>query len=258
MKHKKSMNFTQVFILTLIVSIISVLLFFSFQGNVFSGSNEDALIAACRQSVAIKGTGNSLYTAMDDATRVQVFGANLGSASTILGEDVVPIDIKCFSQDKTIKVKEEMEIKRKLAEEMRSCYFQFWKGEKNPFGSDSRKYCFLCSTISFEKDDLIISDFPTYIKTVKSFNDQNSYYLDYFANCETLGCSYEQSEEIFQNIFPAGGIDYQIDTSKKYVLVYFYEKENSDHSSTISLYAEDELTHETITDVGCIVNLQES
>lgn len=251
MKNKKA-RFVETFILVMGIALISLILLFVFQNKLFKGIDEDSLITYCRQSVAVKGAGNSLYD-VANSQGIDILITTL-TISDLTGEDVIPMDIKCFTQEKTIKESDEIKIKRALAEEMRDCYFQFWQGEKNPFGSAPRKYCFLCNIISFKEDNLIIDDFPHYIKNIKSFKDPQSYYLDYFNNCQTLGCSHSQSSDILQGIFPAGGEDYEIDTSKKYVIAYMYEKEVDDYSSTIAIYAEDELTNPSINGVGCVVN----
>jgi hypothetical protein len=129
----------------------------------------------------------------------------------------VATDITCPTKYYTIKTNSEDEVKRALAESMKTCWGTWGKGELQLFSRDDF-YCTVCSVTEFENKNMKINDLPQYLTTEKGINSEQTYaqYLKFYT---TQNPDEDYLEQLSQ---PGSGIE--IDTSKKYAAVFVYAK----------------------------------
>ncbi len=122
-------------------------------------------------------------------------------------------------------------VKRELAEEMRLCWYKMGEGMITPFEDmddlKSRRYCVICSEISFDKDISkkypAITGFGEYLlrTPIRPGSDETSY-TSYLSNgIKVLGDSVQKEDELERS-----KIDDKIYTDKTYLVVFSLSTED--------------------------------
>ncbi|MBI4141615.1 hypothetical protein HY484_01680 [Candidatus Woesearchaeota archaeon] len=123
--------------------------------------------------------------------------------------------LKCETEQITIKEKNEEKAKKKIADALYNCYYQFGRGEKELF-KDQGTFCFVCSTIDFEDEAKQISTLPEF----------NKYLFENYANTKETYAKYlykEQTEKTREQLKQKGEYTKSFAT-RKYGIILLYDR----------------------------------
>ncbi len=136
----------------------------------------------------------------------------------VQGMDIIK-EINCPTQDITLKGNEE-ELKRKIIEEMWTCWDNFGRGEYELFSASTEKFCVVCSNLEFDRTvkekEIEIKDFSDYIKSKGVL--QGGTLIEKMLDLQHEELRYDPNNEL--------EIDYTINTQKDYAVVFTYAKED--------------------------------
>ncbi len=178
-------------LLSLVAVAVIVFVLFVWKGKVLAQTPKDV----CRQSVDIAALSN-------------LRGLDLSA------------DVNCQTQYEELKTKDKDIIKKKLANKMADCWWQFGEGQKELF-STPKTYCVVCSVTSFENKDQKIRGFSKYLMD-NNVPGKRIKYIDYFNGFET-----SEADRIVGKIDPeilAGLENEELNTSKRYATIFLYAK----------------------------------
>lgn len=127
----------------------------------------------------------NLFTRIATKTPYDVCRQSVEQASFMrLGNIELSPFLKCQTEQITIKEKDEETAKKKIADALYNCYYQFGRGEKELF-SGTGTFCFVCSTIDFEDEGKKIGSLPEF----------NKYLFENYANTKETYAHYLYKDE---------------------------------------------------------------
>jgi len=135
--------------------------------------------------------------------------------------EAVATDIYCPTKYYTLPGKNDDEIKKGLAEAMKTCWGTWGKGQMNLF-PDEGYYCNICYVIDFKDKSKKITGFSDYLTKTPIKPDDTMTYADYLA-----GYASEKADPSVISQFQEKGATSTIDTSKKYATIFLYAKGDS-------------------------------
>lgn len=141
------------------------------------------------------------------------------TAEELLFGNPEDVDLKCSTESNKINSNKKDQIYKEIADNMYTCYDMFGKGEyDNIFGPNGRDYCFICSIVSFKKDDQVLNraEFSYYLITHTPRNGELSY-SDLFAGCDYRGCSQEDIDIEEPEQYHS---DFDFITDQDYAIIY--------------------------------------
>lgn len=174
------------------------------------------------------------YLGIDELTPKQICrqSVELAALSNSAGIDA-SADINCPTQYVEIKGRNQDSIKRKLANNMADCWWQFWEGEKELFSATPKTYCVICSVTEFEDKDETIIGFSKYLMET-DVPGKNIRYADYFNGFKT-----SKAKEIVGEIDTEtlGRLENErLETSKDYAVLFVYAKGKDEIAKRVKHY----------------------
>ncbi|MFH0870022.1 MAG: hypothetical protein V1866_03115 [archaeon] len=136
-----------------------------------------------------------------------------------VGGDVAP-DIYCPTKYYTILARNDENVKRFMADEMKSCWGTWGKGRLELFKDDGF-YCHICSLVDFKGDQKQVNGLLDYLSTtsIPEGDGQGMTYIQYLASKSTEDVDPDLETAISTQQSP----DY-MDTSKSYAVIFAYAK----------------------------------
>ena len=139
----------------------------------------------------------TLFTRIATKTPYDMCKQSVNQAALMrLGNIELSPFLKCQTEQITIKEKDEEAAKKKIADAMYNCYYQFGRGEKELF-SGSGTFCFVCSTIDFEDAG----------KKITQLTEFNKYLFENYANTKETHAQYlykDQTEKTRETLKKTG------------------------------------------------------
>lgn len=212
MLNKKSQEIARKWLIIPIVILLTLVILLFFINELKESSSDLTNQEACKRSVQAKEFSTGFSGAIEESFQGLFHSPD-------------EADLKCTTETEEIDLSNKEEIMKNLADELYSCYDMFNRCEtENIFGSDGEKYCFICSVISFDNKELVIteSEMQDYLDTKIVFGENGLSYSDVFAGCSYYGCAKEYGINPGETSNPK---DY--DTSKKYSTVFHVNEELS-------------------------------
>ncbi len=131
-------------------------------------------------------------------------------------------EIQCPTRQVTIQTSNN--VKEKLAEEMRKCWYSFSEGDENLFQEEAT-YCHTCSIISFEGREKEITGLYKYMAE-NEIPRKEMTYLEYLSGYSTVGSStLESLNKQIQKLDEASNVkNWGLNTDKDYATLFVYSK----------------------------------
>jgi len=184
-------------LLLAIIAIVSGILLLGFMYSAYIGLTNKMSVQSCRNSVET----HSLVST--------------GSAGSIF------TDIKCPTEELTIKGKDQKKIESTIAEDMHRCWYIWGQGKGQYFKNDGN-FCHICAIYTFDDKNVKVDGFIQYLADtpiqVKYPGDTAGVkYTDYLAGSKTS----DASEKVKRDIGPLADTD-TFSTSQQYATIFVY------------------------------------
>ncbi len=189
---KKAMAMTTVVGLGLILVVLFILVLFI--GNTANRISDESKSYGCKKSVEVAA------------------GKMLGISATSL--DFAEL-INCPTKYLTIDTADTGEASKKIADELRKCWWELGEGKLDIFQQQTATYCVVCSVIERWTGDKNVDGFIDWMNEHKVEGTQRTY-LEYLTGTSKDYLSYSSSQ---------GFTPMSIDTKQKYALVYVQAKD---------------------------------
>lgn len=163
----------------IIISIIAVIMLL-YIAKVKQESWNLAEKELCKKSVEFQAQQRRLLTA---------------SGSDLTDYNGNKVDLKCYTQYKKIKSKEDRTVKKTIADAMYHCWDQYGKGEYDLFDTKDNNYCVVCSSLEFTRKKEItgLSEFLINEKPSKVSKKT------YFEFLNGINANSEETLKIYEN-----------------------------------------------------------
>ncbi|MFH1174710.1 MAG: hypothetical protein V1725_06245 [archaeon] len=179
-------------LLVTIVTILTLLVVLLVMSGIFSSTNDAFAYKDCQASV-------------------EKF-----IARTKLTKDYTTASITCRTRTVNVRATDQEQVKRQLAEEMRSCWSTFKQGNVRFFVEEGT-YCHPCAIVNFNKRMKPITDFNAYLAQRK-MTSSNLTYAAYFIGYSTPG---GQELAVFTDNASFGNA-LLLDPQKHYVVLFHH------------------------------------
>ncbi|MBT5021370.1 hypothetical protein HOK51_10130 [Candidatus Woesearchaeota archaeon] len=137
-----------------------------------------------------------------------------------LADNVDNANIECPTRYITLEERDQKKLMRQIADEMYLCWNNFGEGKVKLFKATDEKFCAVCSVIDFEKKDLQIPGFTSFLQQEKipvKIEGKRISYSDYITGVQTSPQVIDQTK--------VADINY-LDSSLKYAVLFTYYKES--------------------------------
>ena len=157
-------------------------------------------------------------------------------------KESINLPIVCPTQRVTVDSKDQEQVKRAIADEMKSCWSMWGAGKLQLFGDNDGNYCHVCSVITMTNVERV-DGLPEYLRTHTTTGGQS--YAEYFAG-ERAGTIYEDKkfQEAAQASFP---------TKEPVGVIFYYAKGHTTMENLVKNIVGDPkigLTAGTVAGVG--------
>jgi hypothetical protein len=148
----------------------------------------------------------------DKSCAAQIQQANL--KNQWLGRETALELDKCKTRYVSIATDDQALLKRKIADEMAWCWYQWGEGDVNLFKLEGQ-YCYPCSILSFDKPIGQIPSFMQYLEDTKILSSQITY-------AEYLSTASRDTTEMPPTP------EYSVDTNEQYAVLLWYSRQRED------------------------------
>jgi len=199
---KKAMAMTTMVGLALIVIVLFILILFI--GNTANRISDESKTYGCKKSVETAA------------------GKQLGVSATSI--DFAEL-INCPTKYLTIDTSDTDEASKKIAEELRKCWWQMGEGKLDIFQQQSATYCVICAVIERWTGDKNVDGFLDWMNEHKVAATERTY-MEYLTGTSKDYLIYSSSQ---------GFTPVSIDTKQKYAVVFVQAKQAFDWSTEAQL-----------------------
>ncbi|MBU0665818.1 MAG: hypothetical protein ABIC91_01375 [Nanoarchaeota archaeon] len=207
MKKKGQLD-TVVIMLIILVSIVALLMIYKL---IFQKTNDVLTYSDCSKSI------------------------NAHLLTRGLTKEILISNINCQTRYPLIKENNPKNIKMILADEMRTCWDTWKRGEKELF-SDEGVYCHVCAIPEFKNKKLKIENFDQFLirTSMITNNPEKLTYMEYFSGFESVS---DETREKFTNNIVANDFNFEIDTAKPYAIIFYYNKDRDKIKEVLNVAA---------------------